>query len=395
MKAGTLFADWDPKPDFKIGAKDIDGELTYLGSKVWRNPHVDLVDKDIPEPGPSEVLIEVQACGICGSDVHMLQSDEEGYIFYPGLTAFPCTLGHEFSGRVVESGKAALNKRTGKRYEEGEAVCSEEMIWCSHCRPCADGFPNHCERLQEIGFSIDGAYAKYIKADARYLWSLEELRGIYGEEKMWLLGSLVEPTSVAYNAVIERGGGIRVGDHVFILGGGPIGIAACAVLQRSGASSVIISEPSLARRERAIAMGATHAIDPMEENVAEAVLDITEGMGAKIFLEATGLPSLVWPDIERVIWEGKTLNSTVVLVARADDRIPMNGEVFQVRRANVVGSQGHSGHGNFPHVIGSMAAGMDVSPMITKKIGLDEVVENLVILQTDRNEVKITLTDFE
>lgn len=395
MKAGTLFADWDPKPDFKIGTKDIDGKLTYLGSKVWRNPHVDLVDKDIPEPGPSEVLIEVKACGICGSDVHMLQSNEEGYIFYPGLTAFPCTLGHEFSGRVVESGKEALNKRTGKRYDEGEAVCSEEMIWCSHCRPCADGFPNHCERLQEIGFSIDGAYAKYIKADARYLWSIEELRGIYGEEKMWLLGSLVEPTSVAYNAVIERGGGIRAGDHVFILGGGPIGIAACAVLQRSGASSVIISEPSLARRERAIAMGATHTIDPMEENVAEAVLDITKGLGAKIFLEATGLPSLVWPDIERVIWEGKTLNSTVVLVARADDRIPMNGEVFQVRRANVVGSQGHSGHGNFPHVIGSMAAGMDVSPMITKKIGLDEVVENLVILQTDRNEVKITLTDFE
>lgn len=395
MKSGTLFAEWDPKPDFKLGAKDIDGKLSYLGSKVWRNPHVELIEKEVPVPGPTEVLIEVKACGLCGSDVHMLQSDENGYIFYPGLTAFPCTLGHEYCGTVVESGSGALNKRTGRRYEAGEAVCCEEMIWCSQCRPCADGFPNHCERLQEIGFSIDGAYAKHIKVDARYLWSLEGLREIYGEEKMWLLGSLVEPASVAYNAVIERGGGIRSGDHVLILGGGPIGTAACAILKRSGAGAVILSEPSKPRRERALTMGATHAIDPTAENVSETVLDITKGMGAKIILEATGLPSQVWPDIERIIWEGKRLNSSVVLVARADDRIPMNGEVFQVRRASVVGSQGHSGHANFPLVIGSMAAGMDVSPMITKKIRLDEAVENLVMLQTDRNEVKITITDFE
>lgn len=395
MKTGSLFADWDPRPDFMLGSKDIDGRLTYLGSKVWRNPHLEVVEKAVPEPGPTEVLIEVQACGICGSDVHMLQSDDDGYIFYPGLTAFPCTLGHEFSGKIVEAGKEALSKRTGKRFEVGDPVCSEEMIWCSQCRPCADGFPNHCERLQELGFSIDGAYARYIKVDSRYLWDLDELGEVHGEEKMWLLGSLVEPTSVAYNAVIERGGGIRPGDHVFILGGGPIGIAACAVLKRSGAASVTLSEPSASRRERGLAMGATHAIDPTVENAAEAVLEITGGTGAKIILEATGLPSLVWPDIERVIWEGKTLNSTVVLVARADDRIPVNGEVFQVRRANIVGSQGHSGHGNFPCVIDSMAAGVDVSLMITKKISLDDVAENLVMLQTDRNEVKITLTNFD
>lgn len=140
-----------------------------------------------------------------------------------------------------------------------------------------------------------------------------------------------------------------------------------------------------------MAMGATHTIDPTEVNAAEAVLDITKGVGAKIILEASGFPTVVWPDVEKIIWEGKTLNTTVVLVARADARIPLNGEVFQVRRASVVGAQGHSGHGTFPRVISSMAAGMDVSPMITKQIGLDEVPENLVMLQTDRNEVKITV----
>ena len=395
MRTVVLNADWDPTSDFKLGSKDIKGKLTYLGSKVWRNPRIEIVEKDTPVPGPTEVLIEVRACGICGSDVHMLQKNEAGYIFYPGLTAFPATLGHEFSGVVIESGKKAINKETGKQFQIGEAVCAEEMIWCSTCKPCVDGYPNHCERLEEIGFSIDGAYSKYIKVDARYLWNIDHLEDLYGKKKMFELGSLVEPTSVAYNAVIERGGGIRPGENVVILGGGPIGAAACAILKRQGAANVILSEPSVSRREMALSMGATHAINPLDVNVAEAVLDITKGYGAGIILEATGLPGIVWPDVEKIIWEGKALNTTIVVVARADDRIPLNGEVLQVRRASVVGSQGHSGHGTFPNVIDCMATGMDVSPLITKRIKLDEVHENLVTLQTDRNEVKITITDFE
>jgi len=145
----------------------------------------------------------------------------------------------------------------------------------------------------------------------------------------------------------------------------------------------------------ALKLGATHAIDPTQVNAAEAVLDITQGEGAKIILEATGLPSVVWPDVEKIIWDGKALNTTVVVVARADDKIPLTGEVLQVRRASVVGSQGHSGHGTFPNVISAMATGMDVSPLITKRISLDEVEENLLMLQTDRDEVKITITNFD
>ncbi len=212
---------------------------------------------------------------------------------------------------------------------------------------------------------------------------------------MYLLGSLVEPTCVAYNAVIERGGGIRPGENVVILGAGPVGAAACAILKRAGAAAVILSEPSESRRKMALALGATHVIDPTKENVADRVLEITEGHGAKLILEATGLPSIVWDDVEKITWEGRAVNATVVVVARADDRIPLNGEVLQVRRANVVGAQGHSGHGTFPNVISSISTGMDVSPIITKKITLDEVEENLVCLQTDRNEVKITITNFE
>jgi len=390
MKAVSLYADWDPRRGFKLGPKDIEGKLSYLGSQVWKNPTLKIEEKDIPEIAPAEVLIKVKSCGICGSDVHMAQSDEEGYIWYPGLTAFPCTLGHEFSGIVTKAGKDALNKRTGQRYKEGEAVTSEEMLWCGCCRPCADGYPNHCERLQELGFTCDGAFAEYIKVDARYVWSLEELRKIYSDENIFLAGSLVEPTSVAYNAVIERGGGIRPGDNVVILGGGPIGLAAVAILKRAGAAKIILSEPSEPRANIGEKMGANYIINPLKENFTEKVLEITEGMGAKLYLEATGLPDKVFPDIEQAIWQGKQINSTVVIVARAAKKIPVTGEVFQVRRASIVGSQGHSGHGTFPRVISSMASGMNMIPLITRKITLKEVPENIIMLQTNREECKIT-----
>ena len=390
MKAVRLYADWDPKPDFKLGAKDIDKKQTYLGSKVWRNPRMKIEEVPVPKPGPGQVLVQVKACGICGSDVHMAQADAEGYIWYPGLTGFPCTLGHEMSGVVVEGGPGALDKKTNQPFRGGEWVCVEEMVWCGSCQPCADGWPNHCERLDEIGFNVDGAFTRYVVLPARVLWSLDPLRQTHGDQDVFKLGSMVEPTSVAYNAVIERGGGVRPGDNVVILGGGPVGLAACAVLKRNGAANVIISEPEEGRTEIARKLGADHVINPKKESMADRVLEITHGMGASIYLEATGLPTIVYPEIERCIWEGRTLNSTVVVVARADAKIPVTGEVLQVRRARIVGSQGHSGHGTFPRVIASMAAGMNMLPMMTKTIKLNEVPDHIVMLRTDRKEAKIT-----
>jgi threonine dehydrogenase-like Zn-dependent dehydrogenase len=390
MKAVRLKAEWAPREGFVLGPKDIDGKLTYLGSKVWRNPAVDVEEVSEPDIADDEVLIEVKACGICGSDVHMAQVDPEGYMLYPGLTAFPVTLGHEFGGIIVDVGDNAFNKRTNKKFRKGEPVCAEEMFWCGRCRPCADGYPNHCEALEEIGFSCDGAFAPYVKLKAKYCWSLEPLKERYSNNELFLAGSLVEPTSVAYNAVVERGGGIRPGDNVAILGGGPIGLAAIAILSRAGAANVILSEPSKSRAKLGEKMGATAIIDPIKEDFAEKLLDLTDGMGAKLYLEATGLPEVVWPGIEDAIWRGRTLNSTVVIVARADAKIPLTGEVLQVRRASVVGSQGHSGHGTFPRVISAMGAGMDMTPLVTKKIGIEDVPEHLTLLQTDREECKIT-----
>jgi threonine dehydrogenase-like Zn-dependent dehydrogenase len=391
MRAVTLHAEWAPKPEFKLGSKDIENVQTYLGSLVWKNPKLSIDEHDIPEPGPDEVLIEVKACGICGSDVHMAQYDDEGYIYYPGLTGFPSILGHELAGIVIKAGEKAYDKQTNKPYKGGEYVCAEEMLWCGSCKPCADGYPNHCERLDEIGFNINGAFAKYIVLPSKVLWSLDPLKQMYETDKeIFMAGSLVEPTSVAYNAVIERGGGIRPGDNVVICGGGPVGVAACAILKKQGAAKVILSEPEKGRAELSLKMGADVVIDPTKEDFADKVLEYTDGMGAALYLEATGLPTIVYPGIEKCIWEGRTLNSTVVVVARAEAKIPVTGEVLQVRRARIVGAQGHSGHGTFPRVIQSMASGMNMLPLITKEITLDEVPDNIVMLRTDRKECKIT-----
>ena len=390
MKAVRMYADWDPRPGFKLGPKDIEGRQTYLGSKVCRNPKMQVEEVDVPEPKGNQVLLEVRACGICGTDVHMAQTDDEGYMLYPGLTGFPAIMGHELSGVVVKAGPEARDKMTNKPFKGGEWVCAEEMIWCGACKPCADGYPNHCQRLDEIGINIDGGFTKYLVVPDRVLWSLDPLRGAYAEKDIFKLGAFVEPTSVAYNAVIERGGGIRPGDNVVILGGGPVGLASCAILKRQGAAHVILSEPAEDRAELGRKMGADHVVDPLKESFVERVLELTDGMGASLFLEATGLPTVVYPDIEQVVWEGRTLNTTIVVVARADAKIPVTGEVLQVRRARIVGSQGHSGHGTFPRVIQAMATGMNMLPLITKTVGLEEVPENIIALQTDKSECKVT-----
>jgi threonine dehydrogenase-like Zn-dependent dehydrogenase len=273
MKTLTLSAEWTPKSGFQPGRLHIEGKLTDQGSAVWRNPQAQVIDKPEPPIADDEVLIRVRACGICGSDVHMAQPDAERYIVYPGLTAFPVVLGHEFSGEIVEAGKKAYNKRTGEVFQPGEAVTAEEMVWCGFCRACVDGYPNHCERLEELGFTIDGALAEYIRVPSRLVWSLEGLRERYPEQEAFLLGSLAEPASVSYNGLFIRGGGILPGDKAVVFGGGPIGLAGVALLKRAGASVVILSEPSKRRAELGRKMGADHVIDPRSVDVAEAILD--------------------------------------------------------------------------------------------------------------------------
>ena len=162
MKAVRIRSNWDPRKEYIPAPRDIRGKLSEKGNYVWRNPKIFIEDLDIPKPESDEVLIEVKACGICGTDIRLFQEDSQGYQLYPALSASNLTLGHEFSGVVVEVGSNAINKQDNKLFKAGSFVYSEMNLWCGKCQPCCDGYPMHCENLQILGITMNGAMAKYI-----------------------------------------------------------------------------------------------------------------------------------------------------------------------------------------------------------------------------------------
>ena len=381
MKGLVLCADWDPRPEYALSDWEKQTGKAITGNAVWRNPRLEVTDA--PEPGiaPDQVLIRVKACGVCGSDMHFYETDDQDYILYPGLTKFPAILGHEFSGQIVQVGDAVHG------LQAGDMVTAEEMIWCGYCKPCADGYPNHCTNLEELGFTIDGAFAEYIALGAKYCWKLNDLMDVCGgdEDKVYEMGATVEPSSVAYNCVFERAGGFRPGATVVIYGQGPIGLTAAAECKAAGAAEVIAFEISAPRREISKRMGADYVYDPQEIDPYEVVMDLTHGRGAELQVEAAGAPDKTIPYMEKCI----AINGKIAQVGRAATRVPMYLETLQVRRGQVFGSQGHSGHGIFPSVINMMAAGLiDTSKMITARFELDQVVD-AIAQSTARTDGKI------
>lgn len=381
MKGLVLSAEWAPRPTYTVSEWEKKTGKVVTGNAVWRHPRLELKDVPIPKIAPDQVLIRVKACGVCGSDLHFYETDADGYILYPGLTKFPCILGHEFSGQIVEVGSQVQD------FEVGDMVTAEEMIWCGYCRPCRDGFPNHCTNLEEIGFTINGAFAEYIAIGAKYCWKLNDLMEVCGgdEDAVYEMGATVEPSSVAYNCVFVRAGGFRPGATVVIYGMGPIGLTAAAECKASGAAKLIAFEVSPTRREIARSMGADYVYNPLEVNPVEVVMDLTHGRGADLQVEAAGAPDKTIPLMEQCL----AINGKIAQVGRAATRVPMYLEMLQVRRGQVFGSQGHSGDGIFPSVISMMAAGLiDTRKMITARYPLDEVVK-AIAKGTERKDAKI------
>ncbi len=380
MKGLVLDAAWEPKPSYEVSDWEEKTGKAISGNNIWRHPKLAVRDWPDPEPGPHDVLLQVQACGVCGSDMHFYETDEEGYILYPGLTKFPTILGHEFSGKVVEAG------RDVQLLQKGDMVTVEEMMWCGRCIPCRNGYPNHCSNLEELGFTIPGGFANYIAVDEKFCWKIDAIAERYGNEKMaYAVGALSEPTSVAYNAIFERAGGFRPGHYVDVFGAGPIGLAAIGLARAAGAGTIVAFEISPQRLELAKTVGADHAYDPREVSPAEVMMELSKGAGFDLHVEASGAPELAIPEIEKAL----AINSKVVQIGRAAKRVPTYFEAFQVRRAQVFGSQGHSGHENFPNVIRMVGAGrLDLSPIITAHYQLGETVA-AIAKSTERADGKI------
>ncbi len=383
MKALVLNAEWRPKPGYQVSEWEKTTGKAINGNSIWYNPHLEV--KEVPDPKitkPDEVLIEVKACGVCGSDIHFYETDDQGYMLYPGLTKFPAIIGHEFSGKIVEAGPEVEGVNVG------DMVTVEEMLWCGHCTACRNGFPNHCENLEEIGFTVDGAMAKYIVVGFKYVWKIDAIAERFGdEEKAYEVGALTEPTSVAYNGIFERGGGFRPGAYVSVFGTGPIGLAAVGLAKAAGAGMIVAFEVSEKRRELAKKVGADYVFDPLEVRPSEVMMELSKGEGFDFHVEAAGAPDKTIPEMEKAL----AINAHIVQIGRAAKRVPMFLETLQVRRSQVFGAQGHSGHGTFPNVIRTVAAGrLDLSPIITARYKLDDAVD-AIERATKREDGKIMI----
>jgi threonine dehydrogenase-like Zn-dependent dehydrogenase len=377
MRGLVLDAKWDPKPDYKVSDWEKETGKAITGNSIWRHPTLEVREWPDPSPGPQDVLIEVQACGVCGSDMHFYETDEDDYILYPGLTKFPTILGHEFSGKIVAIGKDVKMRKVG------DMVTAEEMIWCGRCVPCRNGYPNHCTNLEELGFTIPGAFANYIARDEKFCWPIDAIAEHFGnEEKAYEVGAVTEPTCVSYNAMFERAGGFLPGHYVSIFGTGSIGLAAVGLARAAGAGTIVGFEISPERRELALKVGADYVYDPREVVPHEVLLEHSKGEGFNFHVEAAGAPELIIPEMEKAL----AINAKIVQIGRAAQRVPMYLESFQVRRAQAFGSQGHSGHEIFPNVIRLVAAGrLDLSEIITARYPLDKTVDAIAqsVTRTD------------
>ncbi|MCR4391507.1 MAG: alcohol dehydrogenase catalytic domain-containing protein [Candidatus Acetothermia bacterium] len=384
MKALVLTAKWEPRPGYTVSEFEKKTGKAVEGAQVWRHPKLELKEVEQPKPGPGEVLLRVRACGVCGSDVHFYETDQDDYMLYPGLTKFPTTIGHEFAGEIVGIGPGP----EGKTFKVGDRVTVEEMVWCGYCRPCRDGYPNQCLNLEEIGFTIPGAMAEYIVVPAKLCWKVDAIFDRYASEDLaWEVAATTEPTCVAYNTIFECAGGFRPGAYVVIHGAGPIGLAAIQLAKGAGAAKVIAFDVSEVRRKLAEAVGADHVYNPTRVAPSEVVMELTHGEGADFAVEAAGAPEETIPEMEKTL----AIGGKIAVVGRAAQRVPMYLERFQTRKAKLFGAQGHSGYGIFPSVIRLMGAGLvDNSKIITSRFPLTKALDALK-QATKRQDGKIVI----
>ncbi|HEY1852981.1 MAG TPA: scyllo-inosose 3-dehydrogenase [Solirubrobacterales bacterium] len=367
MKAVVLNAEWAPKDGVEVDPKDAARRWAVNANLVYKNPSASFETVDDPgEPGPREMILKVGACGICGSDVHMFETDDDGYMFLPYHLATPVVTGHEFSGKVVAVGSDVTE------FEIDDLVTAEEIQWCGECDRCRGGYWNQCLYIEDLGFTIDGGFAEYVKVPVKACWSLNAVLERYGDEKTALeVGSMSEPTSVAYEGMFTRAGGFLPGGAVAVFGGGPIGLAAIALAKAAGASKVFCLEPLDERRELGGKLGATDLINPLEVDAVEAIAEETRGDGVAMAVEATGNFPAVMKTIEGVLGIG----GKVSIVGMDGRPAQLNFIDHQLKAASTYGTVGHSGSWDFPNVIKLMASGqIDMHHAITRRFPLEDLV---------------------
>lgn len=258
---------------------------------------------DVPEPTtrPGTVKVEVEWCGICGTDLHEFV---EGPIFAPTADAphpitgesVPITLGHEFAGVVAEVGAGVDRVRVGDR------VAVEPYIICGTCDACTIGRYNVCRTLGFVGLSgYGGGFSQYVVAQERWVHPLGDL----GTD----VGALIEPLAVAYHAVkLSRA---RPGHTALVFGAGPIGLVTTAALKAAGVEEVVVVEPAEVRKAKAPGAGADHVLDPTTTDVVAEIHEITRGRGADVTFECASIDAVLRSAIRSTRAGGTVVNVAI------------------------------------------------------------------------------------
>jgi len=283
-----------------------------MPAAVYQRPGVvEVEERPVPRPGPGQVLIEVDHCGICGSDIHLLL---DGWAGKPGLVA-----GHEYTGTI-----AALGEEV-EGWAIGESVVAGPSPRCGHCRRCLEGKPSQCEHQGSIVDDADGAFAGYVVVRATSLLRLPA--GLTSRE-----AALAEPLAVALHGITRSG--VVPGDSVMVIGAGPIGALSIAALVARGVGPVIAVEPGPRRQQLARDLGAAEVIDPVELETFPAWEP--ERMAARavhVVLECSGHKSAMEAGFHQLKRGG-----TLALVGAGIEQPAFDPNRFVLNELSVVGS---------------------------------------------------------
>ncbi|MFH0795526.1 MAG: zinc-binding dehydrogenase [Candidatus Omnitrophota bacterium] len=236
---------------------------------------VEIRDVPVPVPKEDEILIKVSACGICGSDLHILHDQ------FPNNP--PVIMGHELSGTIVELGSQVSNWFLNDR-----VVTELHTSACGRCTLCRTGNQHICPDKQPLGSKTDGGFAEYIKVPVRLIHRIPDSVDL-------VEAALTEPIAICIHALSEFGR-IGIGDFVVILGPGPIGIISALIARKMGASQVVLcgtNKDQAVRLKVAHSLGVDTIINVERENLLKVIEDLTGGVGADVVVEASGAPPAI------------------------------------------------------------------------------------------------------
>jgi propanol-preferring alcohol dehydrogenase len=308
----------------------------------------------IPELGPEDVLVDMKACGICGSDIH---------IVYEGVTPTaysPVTLGHEPAGVIVEVGSEVQGWKAGDR------VTVNPFLTCGKCANCLSGNSQICLSRRVIGIHTEGGLAEFLKVPSKNLVHLPET--IPFDQG----GIAVDAVATPFHAITKRGA-LRAGEKVAIWGCGGLGIHGAQIAKICGASLVIAIDTIDSALERAKKVGADEVINPKQEKPIQKIKEMTEGKGVDLALEFVGLKKTIEEAAESVRIGGRT-----VIVGLGPETISlMPPAVFVRSELSFLGSYG-STTSEIQTVIDLVANGkLNLSGSVTERFPLEDVNEAL------------------